>query len=120
MHNNVAFNIQKLAAFLRDGPLATPLVPPGDPAANDNPNQHANVIGAILADPVWIAIASILIVMVIVLFIGLVLMTRSKRVRSAQLKRYAFLCQFMVIYALCVYIILEGSAMLIILGVFGM
>ncbi|KAG4068410.1 hypothetical protein HA402_007930 [Bradysia odoriphaga] len=70
----------KAEPYLKE-PQATPLIPSTDV------NQNSNLIAVIGQSPTMIIIAIIATILLVVLFIGLLLMTRAKRKRSAEVKR---------------------------------
>lgn len=73
-------NFKFFLAYLKE-PQATPLVPA-------TVNQNQNLISAIGQNPTMIIIGIIATVLLVVLFVGLLLMTRAKRKRSAEVKRF--------------------------------
>lgn len=65
-------------AYLKE-PQATPLIP----ATNGN----SNLVGLISENPIAIIVSCSAFSLIVILLIGLLLMTRSKRKRSADVKR---------------------------------
>lgn len=70
------------SAYLKE-PTATPLVPSGT-------NGNSNLISIIGHNPLWIVVICIVCFLIASLLIGLLLMTRAKRRRSAELKKYVY------------------------------
>lgn len=80
---NVLFRVIICSAAYLKEPQATPLIP-----ATASGNQNSNFIAIIVQNPVMFAIGIVMLCLVVILLIGLLLMTRAKRKRSAEVKRY--------------------------------
>lgn len=65
------------AAYLKETPEATPLIPSG----------NSNLIGVITQYPLIFVIGLIVVLLLVMLLIGLLVITRVKRTRNAEAKR---------------------------------
>lgn len=69
-----------VSAYIRE-PLATPLIPATS-------SQSTNVIAVFTENPLIIGIVAAMILLIVILLVGFLLMTRAKKRRSAEIKRW--------------------------------
>lgn len=74
-------------AYWKD-PQATPLIPSMTSGTINGSHLHSNQLAMIVQNPWILSILIAALVMLVLLLVGLLFMTRAKRVRSAEVKRY--------------------------------
>lgn len=72
-------------------PQATPLIPSMTSSSINGSSLHSNQLAMIIQNPWILSILIAALIMLVFLLVGLLFMTRAKRIRSAEVKRYAIL-----------------------------